>query len=310
MIYRSLSTDSNLVVSSIAFGCEPLGGADWGNVDIHAVSGAAREALDLGVTLFDTAAVYGLGASETNLRRALGPRIRDVVVSTKAGMRWSPHASGERAHVMSDASPRSIVDSVEASLGRLGIEKIPLLFIHWPDPATPLEDTLGTLAHLQEQGKVGEVGLSNYGPNEIEKARKLMPISAVQVQYSLISRDIEAALVPACRLLGIPLIVWGAMSQGLLTGKYSAETVFQANDRRHGAASEKRLRAAAMSRRLAALAVDRGSSAAQLAIGWVLSRPQVASAIVGIKNSRQLQECVAAASLRLRAEDFNVLEEV
>jgi aryl-alcohol dehydrogenase-like predicted oxidoreductase len=310
LLHRHLSADSRLLVSPVGFGCEPLGGTDWGNVDIGAVRTAANEAIDLGVNLFDTAAVYGLGASETNLRRALGSRVRDVVISTKAGMKWTPHAAGERAQVVRDASPESIVQSVEASLGRLGIERIPLLFIHWPDPAIPLEDTLGAVMRLQEQGKVAELGLSNYAAEDIIRARKTMGITAVQVRYSLLTRDIEATLVPTCQALGIPLIAWGTLAQGLLAGTHSAGTIFPTNDRRRSASGDRLTRAAAISDRLRILARDRKSTAGQMAIGWILSRSSVASAIVGIKSSRQLHEAVAAASLQLFPRELQVLDEL
>jgi aryl-alcohol dehydrogenase-like predicted oxidoreductase len=232
MEYASLSSESKVCTSRLVFGCEPLGGSDWGSVDIREIQKSAAAAFDSGINFFDTASVYGLGESERNLRYALGSRMKDVVISTKVGMGWHSRPTPERALLYRDSKPGSICRMVEESLTRLGIERLPVVLIHYRDPDTPLEETMGAMRRLREQGKVGEVGVSNFRPEDILQAHRLMPLAVVQVEYSLLRREIEARLIPICRWLGIGVMAWGPLAQGLLTDKYSLDHQFPPNDRR------------------------------------------------------------------------------
>jgi aryl-alcohol dehydrogenase-like predicted oxidoreductase len=309
MEYTTISPRSSVRISRLVFGCEPLGGTDWGAVEIRQVKAAALAALDSGINCFDTAAIYGLGESERNLRDALGPRIRDTVVSTKVGLSWHS-GGGRRACVYRDAKPESIRRAVEQSLSRLGLGQLPLVFLHWPDPDTPLEETMGALSRLREEGKVGEVGVSNFGPEQIRQAHKLMDLSSAQVQYSLLRRESETEILPTCRSLKIGVMAWGVLAQGLLTGKYSQDSAFAENDRRRVHPNfdpANRHHGCILNERLRVIAQRHSARPAQIAMRWVLDRPGVSAAIVGIKNCDQLHDLTEAASLRLTTQDYLLL---
>ncbi len=295
MEFRRVSPRSSLTVSVVGFGCEPLGGADWGQVDLEGVKRAAAVAADSGINFFDTAGVYGLGASERNLRQALGSRIRDVVVSTKCGFSWRQSSDVERADVWRDASPDAIRRDTESSLKRLGLDCIPLLFVHWPDPKTPLEDTLEALVRLREQGKISEIGLSNYPVSQIEIAARNCPyLVAIQGQYSVLHREHERDVLPVCRREGLGFFAWGPLAQGLLTGKYGEATVFAAGDRRRTHPNftlEERRRAAHFVKELAAS----GRGPAQAAVRWVIDQPGVTAAITGVKGEDQVSELLGVS---------------
>jgi aryl-alcohol dehydrogenase-like predicted oxidoreductase len=303
MEYAALG-NSGLRVSRVGFGCEPLGGTDWGAVDAREAEGAVRRALELGINLFDTADAYGLGRSEEALSAALGERRHDVVIVSKFGIAWE-HQPGGRARTWKDASPRRVAEALEGSLRRLRVDRLPVYLVHWPDPATPLEDTLEALARCVEQGKVGCVGLSNFGAADVRHAHRVLPLAAVEAEYSLLSRGAEAELLPACAGLGIGVLAYGALAQGLLTGKYGADARFGPDDRRHrlpgfrGAALERGLAAAAA---LAGAGRESGATPAQLAVRWVLDHPAVTSVVVGAKSARQVEANASAASAVLAAE--------
>lgn len=301
---------SGVCVSRLVFGCEPLGGTDWGTVDIGAIQRAAAAALDFGINFFDTAGVYGLGESERNLRKALGVRIKETVICTKVGLRWNAIGQQGRAVVRRDSSPASLNRMVEESLARLGVDHIPVVLIHWPDPETPLESSMEALARLREQGKVGDVGLSNFAPAEIRQAHKQMALSIAQVQYSLLRRECEDEFIPVCRSLGVGTMAWGVLAQGLLTGKYSQGSAFPENDRRRmhpNFDAVSRQRGCLLNDSLRVIAQRHGVKPAQVAVRWVLDQTGVSAAIVGIKNCNQLHDMTEAAKLRLTSEDYRLL---
>jgi aryl-alcohol dehydrogenase-like predicted oxidoreductase len=287
-----------------------LGGTDWGAVDIGAIQKAAIAALDSGINFFDTAGVYGLGESERNLRKALGSRIKEAVICTKIGLSWDTSGSQGRSLVRRDSRPASLRRMVEESLTRLGIEHLPVVLIHWPDPETPLESSMEELARLREQGKIGDIGVSNFSLAEIGQAHKVMGLSIAQVQYSLLRRECEGELIPGCHSLGIGAMAWGVLAQGLLTGKYAQDITFTENDRRRTHSNfdpESRHRGCLLNERLRLIAQRHSVQPAQVAVRWVLDQAGVSAAIVGIKNCKQLNEMTEAATLRLTPEDCSFL---
>ena len=157
-------------VSRIAFGCEQLGGYDWGKVNEKEAIAAVNRALDLGVNFFDTADVYGLGRSEENLAKALGSRRHEVIIATKAGVNWEIEPRGGRARTFLDSSPKRIVEAVECSLRRLKLDSIPLYQVHWPDQAVPVSDTMEALIKCQDQGKIQHIGYANITHTELSDA--------------------------------------------------------------------------------------------------------------------------------------------
>ncbi|MEO8680301.1 MAG: aldo/keto reductase [Vicinamibacterales bacterium] len=294
----------------MALGCEPLGGTDWGAVDEAAAMDAVVRALDRGITFFDTADVYGLGRSETLLSKALGSRRHDVVIASKGGVRWSSPSPGTRASTSRDASPQYLVEAIESSLTRLRLDCLPLYYVHWPDPATPIDDTMAALDRARTQGKIRHVGVSNFSASQIEAAHACIPLAAVQMEYSLLRRTADTELLPTCRRLGLGVVAFGALAQGLLTGKYGAASRFGKNDRRgrlphfHGAGLHRALEHVVAVRHSAETG---GRTPAQIAIRWVLETPGIACAIVGAKNAAQVEDNVAACAWAMDRPEYQRL---
>lgn len=280
-------------VSRICFGCEPLGGADWGRVSVPDIASAVSRALELGVNFFDTADVYGLGLSETRLSEILGARRNDVVIATKGGMSWREAASGGRATVSRDSSPGYLRLAVEASLRRLRLDRLPVYFIHWPDPRTEIKDTFEFLAKLQDEGKIAHIGCSNFSAAQVRAACEVSKVSFVQLPVNLLGDGIEPEMAGLVKEKAISVVAYNVLANGLLTGKYTASSQFAPDDRRsrlplfQGETYRQALRKVA---EICVLAQAENLTCAQYAIAAVLRRGDVASAILGIKNSAQIEE--------------------
>ncbi|MCZ8293229.1 MAG: aldo/keto reductase [Hylemonella sp.] len=280
-------------VSKICFGCEPLGGADWGEVDVIAIAGAVERALELGVNFFDTADVYGLGLSETRLSEILGPRRHDVVIATKGGMSWQHSTSGGRATIRRDSSPEYLRGAVEASLRRLRIDSIPIYFIHWPDPNTEIATTFECLSRLRDEGKIGQIGCSNFSATQVRAACDVAEVSYVQLPLNLLDGGLDPDMDELVREKSIGVVAYNVLANGLLTGKYDASSRFPVNDRRsrlprfQGDAFKLALRQVAD---ISLAAAAEGLTCAQYAITKVLERAGVVSVILGIKNRQQIEE--------------------
>lgn len=280
-------------VSKICFGCEPLGGTDWGAVDVADIGGAVEWALEHGVNFFDTADVYGLGLSETRLSEILGPRRHEVVIATKGGMSWQHPVAGGRATIRRDSSPEYLRGAVEASLRRLRLDRIPVYFIHWPDPHTDIRSTFECLSLLQDEGKIGWIGCSNFSAEQVRLACQVAEISYLQLPLNILGVGIAPSMQQVIRENGISLVVYNVLANGLLTGKYDSDAHFPKNDRRarlplfKGEAYRQALKLVA---ELSTTAEAEGISCAQYAIKKALEQPEVESAILGIKNRLQIEE--------------------
>jgi len=298
---------SELVVSTVAFGTWQLGG-DWGPTDEAAAIAAIRRAADVGVTLFDTAQAYGFGMSERLLAKALDGRRDEVVIATKGGLR--PTDGGGVAR---DASPTSIRRGVEESLRELGTEAIDLYQLHWPDPATPFEETAGALAGLVAEGKVRHVGVSNFDAEQMEAFSTFLPVETLQPPYHLFHRDIEASILPYTKAHDIGVLVYGPLAHGLLGGGLREDTRFAPGDWRGTSAD---FRGDAYRRNLAAvtdlgrLAGELGITLSQLAIAWTLTNPAVHVAIVGTRNPAHVDSAVAAADVVLEPPVMERIDEI
>ena len=309
MEYRTLP-GTDLVLSRIVLGCEPLGGTDWGPVDVDQVAGAVHRALDLGITAFDTSDVYGLGLSETRLVDALGTRRQDVVIVTKFGVNWVQAESGRRVKTFRDSSPKRVVEALEASLKRLRVDVVPLYLVHMPDPNTPIADTVGALEKCRQAGKIRYFGVSNFTPAQIAEAGATARLSAVELQYSLIDRHAEAELLPVSQKLRVGVLAYGALAQGLLTGKYQSAARFGSSDRRHRLAH---LSAAGISRygqlvrRLGEIASGYNRTCAQTALRWVLDNEGVTCVVAGAKSVSQVEDNAATVDWKLRRDDHDAL---
>lgn len=295
---------SGLKVSVTGLGCN-----NFGVLDIESSRKVVHRALDLGVTLFDTADIYGgRGGSERQLGEILGPRRKDIVLATKFGMQM------DDAGVKSGAARRYIVEAAEASLKRLNTDWIDLYQLHKPDPSTPLEETLSALDDLVRAGKVRYIGCSNLPAWQVADAhwiardRHLTPFVSAQDEYSLVVRDIERELVPALAQYGMGLLPYFPLASGLLTGKYSRGSDVPAGTRM---ALMKRLADRYMTDanweivgRLETFCAARGHTLLELAFSWLTANPQLSSVIAGATKPEQVEANVKATGWKLTPEEM------
>jgi len=298
-------------VSRIAFGNWSSGG-DWGDVDRQAAIAAVRRALELGITLFDTARAYGFGAAETILGEALGPVLRsrrdELVIATKGGLRRGPDGQ-----LVRDSSPGALRRDLEASLRHLGTDYVDLYQVHWPDPATPFGTTAETLDEFVREGKVRSIGVSNYDAVQLADFQRVRALDTVQPPYHLFRREIEQSVLPYAAEHGIGVLVYGPMAHGLLSGRMTAATTFPPGDWR---ATSDVFRGETFRHNLAivdelrAFAAERGITVAQLAIAWTLANPAVHVAIVGARTPEQISATAPAAEVSLTADDLARIDEI
>jgi aryl-alcohol dehydrogenase-like predicted oxidoreductase len=299
---------SELEVSVIAFGTWSFGG-EWGAFDAAAAKETIHRALDLGITLFDTAQGYGFGASESVLADALWERARreDVIVATKGGLR----KDGNDLH--RDASARWLREGVESSLRNLRTDYIDLYQIHWPDVSTPAEETGRALEALVREGKIRHVGVSNYDVKQIDELSQFGPVETLQPPYHMFRRDIETEILPYVASHDIGVLVYGPLAHGLLSGGMSPRTTFTADDwRSHSPdfSGERFARNLEVVERLDAFARERGISLPQLAVAWTLSHPAVQVAIVGARHPEHLNGTAAAGDIELSEQDMRKVGDI
>jgi myo-inositol catabolism protein IolS len=295
-------------VSRLGLGCYPLGGHGWGAWDQEEAVAAVKIAVDSGVTLFDTADVYGLGRSETLLREALGPRLQDVVVASKGGVAWD-----DRGRTRRDSSPAYLRTAVEGSLRRLGLERIGLYYLHWKDEVTPLADSVAELVRMQEEGKIEFVGLSNVSSEDVMLSCKTRRIHAVQTRANILHSEGVEELAQACREVESTLVFWGALNDGLLTGKYNRNSRFGADDHRSRADDFQGERFAAnlvIVDSLRDIATKYDASLAQLALRWLLDRFEKSVVLFGARNAGQVADSVKASCWTLSADDCARIDEL
>ena len=295
-------------VSAIGLGCMGMS-AFYGAHD-HAQSTAViHRALDLGVTLFDTAEMYGPLTNETLLGQALKGRRDQAFIATKYGIRYN----ADRSALLVDGSPANIRRSIEGSLQRLGVDHVDLYYLHRVDPDTPIEETVGAMADLVSEGKVRFLGLSEAAPDTLRRAHATHPITALQTEYSLWSREPEDELFDLCRELGIGFVPYSPLGRGFLSGDIRsiddlADDDFRRfNPRFQGDNFQKNLD---LVEAVKALAADRGVTAAQLALAWVLAQGDDLVPIPGTRRVATLEQNVAAAELDLTADDLAAIEAV
>lgn len=307
MEYRELGT-TGMTVSAVGFGCWAMGGG-WGPMDDKLATAAVRRAIDLGINLFDTANIYGMGHSERILGKALGKRRRDVIVATKVGLHMDSdgclYRSGSALH---------ITRAVEQSLKLLRTDYIDLYQMHWPDLNTPFEEMMGAMEGLVKAGKVRFIGVSNFTVPQLRECIKAGRVHTLQPPYSLLMPESGKSLLPFCAKNGVGVLGYGTLAYGLLTGKYGNRSTFGAGDwrsgtvfpdpgewQRHidlfqGKGAKRNLR---IVRKLESYAKSLGTTVGRLAIAWVLGNPAVSTALVGAKTPQQVEDNAAAAELRL-----------
>jgi aryl-alcohol dehydrogenase-like predicted oxidoreductase len=302
--------NSDMNLTSIGFGAWAIGGGNWqfawGAQDDNESVEAILRALDGGVNWIDTAAVYGLGHSEEVVGRALKQTSEKPHVFTKCSMTW-----GEDRKIVQ--TMKKIRHECEASLRRLGVGTIDLYQIHWPVPDEEIEEGWHTMADLQREGKVRWIGVSNFSVAQMERARKIAPITSLQPPYSMINRGVEAEILPWCKKHGIGVINYSPMASGLLTGAMTKERVaaMPDDDFRKRA---KNFQEPALSRNLELadllkqIGARHGVSAGVVAIAWTLHNPAITAAIVGGRSSEQVDGVLPAATFRLSEDEFGEIQ--
>jgi len=305
---------TDLELTTVGLGTWAIGGGGWqyawGSQDDDESVAAIRRAVDLGINWVDTAPVYGCGHSEEVVGRALAGMKDRPVIATKCGINWDSEGRTGR-----DLRGPSIRAECEASLARLGVERIDLYQIHWPNPEEQIEEAWAEIARLVEEGKVRCAGVSNFSPGQLERIRPIMPPASLQPPYSMIRRDTETDLLPYCAQHGMGVVCYSPMQKGLLTGRWTAERVGALDDDDHrrgdpdfdGARFETNM---ALARGLAEVASTSGHTSAQLAIAWVLRRSEVTAAIVGARRPEQIAETAAAGDWELGAGEIEAVEKL
>jgi aryl-alcohol dehydrogenase-like predicted oxidoreductase len=290
----------SLQVTVVGIGCNNFG---W-RIDARDTDAVVWVALDAGINFFDTADIYGTGQSEEFLGRALGLRRHEVIIATKFGMKMDEHRQGAR--------PEYVRQAVEASLERLGTDRIDLYQLHQPDPATPIADTLGALNDLVREGKLREIGCSNFSAEQTREAEAAARSSggarfeSVQNQYSLMHREPEADVLPECERLGIAFLPYFPLANGLLTGKYGRGKPVPPGSRADAGWGPKVFTESNLKKAdaLAAFAASRGHTLLELTFSWLLSKRIVASVIAGAKSAAQVAENAAAPNWQLSPDEL------
>jgi aryl-alcohol dehydrogenase-like predicted oxidoreductase len=306
VISRSLGS-AGPTVSAVGLGC--MGMSDFYGPANEAESIATvHAALDAGVTLLDTGDYYGMGHNELLLGEALRGRDRDrVVLSVKFGLLRAP----DGAIVGLDGRPAAVKNSLAYTLRRLGTDHVDIYRLGRVDPAVPIEETVGAIADLIVAGYVCHVGLSEAGADTVRRAHATHPVADLQIEYSLLSRGIEAEILPACRELGVGVTAYGVLSRGLLSGHWSADRDLAAGDFRGSAprfTGQNLDRNLGLVQALRAVADVQGATVAQLAIAWVLSRGPDLVPLVGARRRDRLAEALGALEIELTADDLAAIQ--
>ena len=306
--------NTDLELTSIGLGTFAIGGPDWdagwGPQDDRDSINTIQRVLELGINWIDTAPVYGLGKAEEVVREALRGVKEKPLIATKLGLVWD-----ENRAISNRLKKESVRKEVEASLGRLGIDVIDLYQIHWPVPDGDLEEAWTEMAKLVEEGLVRYIGVSNFSVGQMKRMQAIHPIASIQPPYSMIIRDIEEEILAYCGANNIGIIPYSPMQRGLLTGKYNKESIKKLDSKDHRL-GEPYFQEPELSvnlhfvNQLKPIAEKNERSLAQLAIAWVLRKPEVTAAIVGARRPSQVEEIVKAGDWILSRDDTNEIDEL
>jgi aryl-alcohol dehydrogenase-like predicted oxidoreductase len=315
MNYRKLGRDGPNV-SALGLGCMSIGIADTYTSSVRADGEAValiHRALDLGITLLDTADIYG--DSERQVGKALKGRRDQAILATKFGFTTGVSANARRdaPERMINGSAQYVQEACDASLQRLGVDYIDLYYLHRVDPNTPIEATVGAIASLVKQGKVRHIGLSEPSPATVRRALKVHPVTAIQTEYSLFSRDPEDELLPLLRDEGIALVAYSPLGRGFLAGRFRKPDDLAADDWRRGNPrfqGENFTRNLQLVDHLSELAASKGCTPAQLALAWLLVRHDNVIPIPGTSSVKRLEENIAAVDVALTRQELDRIEQI
>jgi len=308
MNYRNLGSQG-LTVSAIGIGCMPMvrgGNITYGTADDDESIATIHRAIDLGVTFFDTAEMYGPFANEELVGEAIKGKRDGLVIATKFALVWN---GNEPAGI--DGSPANARRACEGSLKRLGIDTIDLFYQHRVDPNTPIEETVGGMAELVKEGKIRHIGLSETSPETLRRAHAVHPIAALQSEYSLWEREVEGDILPVCRELGIGFVPYSPLGRGFLTGDIRSRADLPADDWRHNDPrySEENFPAnLKIVDAIRAVAERHDVSLARIALAWLLAQGEDLVPIPGVKRRATVEDSLEAVDVKLSAQDLADLD--
>lgn len=301
---RQLGSDGPMV-SALGLGCMGMTPI-YATPDADEAIATIRAAVDAGITMIDTADMYSGGKNEELVGKALNGIRDQVILASKFGNMRLPDGTRKV-----NGKPEYVFEACEKSLSRLGVDFIDLYYLHRMDPTVPIEETVGAMGQLIEQGKVGAIGLSEAGANTIRRAQATYPLAAVQTEYSLASRDVEAGILPTCRELGIGFVAYAPLSRGLLSGKITSLDELGESDRRRDMPrfqGDNLGNNLAMVNAVGDIAADKGVSTAAIAIAWVLARGNDVVPIPGCSRRTTLEDSLTALDVQLSGDDLARIE--
>jgi aryl-alcohol dehydrogenase-like predicted oxidoreductase len=315
MEYRRFGR-TGLQVSAIGFGCWEIGGT-YGRIDEGEFRRAVAQAIDSGITCFDTAEAYGMGASEEALARALGGRRNNVVIATKFGVGYEDMPNRR------DSSRARVLASIDKSLQRLKTDHVDIYLVHWPDPLTPLEETMAALDDIVRQGKTRTIGVSNFRLTQIEEAMRLRRVDVVQYAWNMFDRRMQAEIFPYCAAQEIAVMAYGSLAYGILSGTFHAGMRFEESDWRSKGGMlgsinlfrtlfgpEHFPRNLAAVEELKRLAAKYGKTLPQFALRWTLSNPVVGTALVGFRSQAEVSENLGALGWEIGQADMAEIDAI
>jgi aryl-alcohol dehydrogenase-like predicted oxidoreductase len=304
--------DSGVRVSEIVFGAWAIGGWMWGGADRNDAVEAIRTSVDLGMTSIDTAPAYGFGLSEEIVGESISGMRDRVQILTKYGLVWdraegtfffeTQNEEGKSAIIHKYAAKQSVIRECEESLRRLDTDYIDLYQIHWPDPVTPIEETMEAVQELIDDGKIRAAGVCNFSVDEMIRARAAGLIVSDQVAYSMVNREIEEDIVGYCIEENLDILAYSPLQRGILTGKVTMEYTFNEGDHRPSTpyySPHNRKKILDLLQKIQPIASDHDATLAQLVIRWTMNRPGITAVLVGARNKGQVKENVRGAALSL-----------